>query len=100
MVAASAVSGSLRLGVPVDGRVGINPLKTDAGLIVSLDVVIRVDIDMGGSLSGLSPYEVGVPVFDQGNAEMVESTLIREISVDSNSSGLLNQVVPSELEML
>ena len=63
---------------------------------MSLDVVIRVDIDMGGSLSGLSPYEVGVPVFDQGNAEMVESTLVREIFVD----GLLNQVIPAEFELL
>ena len=64
---------------------------------MSLDVVIRVDIDMGGSLSGLSPYEVGVvPVFDQGNAEMVESTLVREIFVD----GLLNQVISAEFELL
>ena len=68
--------------------------------IVSLDIVIGVDIDMSGSLSGFSPYKVGVPVFDQGNAEMVEFTLVREISVDSNSNGLLNQVVPAELEML
>jgi len=64
------------------------------------DVVIRVDIDMGGSLNGFSPNEVGVPVLDQGNAEMVESTLVREISVDSNSDGLLNQVIPAELEVL
>ena len=95
-MAASALSGSLRLG-----GVSVNSCKADAGLIVSLDVVIRVDIDMGGSLSGLSPYEVGVvPVFDQGNAEMVESTLVREISVDSNSDGLLNQVIPAEFEVL
>ena len=67
---------------------------------MSLDVVIRVDVDMGGSLSGLSPYEVGVPLFDQGNAEMEESTLVREISVDSNSDGLLNQVIPAEFEVL
>jgi hypothetical protein len=63
MVAASAVSGSLRLGVPVDVSVGVgvDSCEADAGLIVILDAVLRVDIDMGGSLSGFSPYKVRVP---------------------------------------
>ena len=68
---------------------------------MTLDIVIRVEVDiMGGSLSGFSPYEVRVFVFDQGDTEVVESTLVREFSVDSNSNGLLNHVVPAELEVL
>ena len=65
-----------------------------------LDVLLRVDIDMGGSLSGFSPYKVGVPVFDQSDAKMVESTLVREFSVDFSPNGLLDHVIPAELEML
>ena len=65
-----------------------------------LDVLLRVDIDMGGSLSGFSPYKVGVPVLDQSDAEMVESILVREFSGDSNSNGLLDHVIPAELEVL
>ena len=69
-------------------------------MIMILDVVLRVDIDMGGSLSGLSPYKVGVPVFDQSEAKMVESALVREFSVDSDPNGLLYHIIPAELEML
>ena len=67
-----------RVGLPqIRGpcrRVGVDSCETDASLIVSLDIIIQVDVDMSGSLSGLSPYEVEVPVFDQGDAEMIEPT--------------------------
>jgi len=65
-----------------------------------LDVVLCVDIDMGGSLDGFSPYKVGVPVFDQSEGKMIESALVREFSVNSDSSGLLDHIVPAELKML
>ena len=91
--------GLPQVGVPC-GRVGVDSCEADADLIVILDAVLRVDVDMGGSLSGFSPYDVGLPVFDQGDAEMIESTLVREFSVDSNSNGLLNHVIPAGLEVL
>ena len=81
MVAASAVSGSLRLGAGPCGRVGVDSCEADASLILIPDAVFRVDVDVGGSLSGFSPYEVGVPVFNQGNTKMVKSALVREFSV-------------------
>ena len=76
MVAASAV----RVGLPQIGgscgRVGVNSCEADASLVVILDAVVRIDIDVGGSLSGFSPYEVGVPVFHQGDAEMIKPTFV------------------------
>ena len=65
-----------------------------------LDVVLWVDIDMGGSLGGFPPYKVGVPVFDQSEAKLVESALVREFSVDSDPNGLLDHIISAELEML
>jgi hypothetical protein len=65
-----------------------------------LDVVLWIDIDMGGSLGGFPPYKVGVPVFDQSEAKMIESALVREFSFDSDSNGLLDHIVPAELKML
>ena len=55
---------------------------------------------MGGSLSGFSPYKVGVPILDQSEAKMVESALVREFFVDSDPNGLLDHIIPAELEML
>ena len=99
MVAASAVSGFLRLGVPTCGRVGVDSCEADASLIVIFDAVVRIDVDVSSSLGGFSHYEVGVPVFNQGDTEMVKPTLVREFSVDSNSNGLLDHFVPAELEV-
>ena len=56
------------------GRVGINLGEANASLIVILDAVVLVDVDVSGSLSGFSSYEVGVPVFYQGDTEMIEPT--------------------------
>ena len=94
IVAASAVSGSLRLGAGPCGRVGVDSCEADASLIVIPDAVFRVDVDVGGSLSGFSPYEVGVPVFNQSDTEMVKSTLVREFSVvDLRITNSVNSIV-------
>ena len=68
--------GLPQIGGPC-GRVGVDSCEADASLAVILDAVLRVDVDVGGSLSGFSPYEVGVPVFNQGNTKMVKSALVR-----------------------
>ncbi len=44
---------------------------------MSIDVVIGVDVDVSGSLSRFSSYEVRVSVSNQGDRKMVESILIR-----------------------
>ena len=57
------------------GRVGIDSGEADASLVVILDAaVIVVDVDLSGSLGGFSSYQVGVPVFYEGDTEMVEPT--------------------------
>ncbi len=58
------------------GRVGVNSGEVDASLVLILDAVIRIDVDVSGSLVGFSSYEVGVPVFYQGDTEMIEPTCI------------------------
>ena len=89
--------GLPQIGGPC-GRVGVDSCEADASLVVILDAVLRVDVDVGG---GFSPYVVGVPVFfNQGDTEMVKPTLVREFSVDSNLNGLLDHVIPAELEVL
>ena len=68
--------GLPKIGGPC-GRVGINSGEADAGLVMSIDVVIGVAVDVSGSLGRFSSYEVRVSVSNQGDRKMVESILIR-----------------------